>query len=856
MINLKAYLASIAVVLVTLFVISNPAHAQEGIGDEIVAFLEEASLPNEDVVALYTDIGPNVSLMRDTFNDVIGVDAEGLEETIQEAKRNAPKTESFSEILRFSEDVLAAMKQGQKDNNSDAMVTTLEPYTSHQNWYIQSIAGSLQAFTLLTQSNLLLAAEYANNAMTAIPTELSVNAADARLKASQIMLILYGAQGNPAFMLDAAKIQRTTKREFGQDLVLYDLKTNFVFALNRNRDFQNAAKVAELLLSDERPSTSVAGLAETYMADTFNELGQYSRAFSLAETADAETQHPVIRRRSIKAQIVALAGLGQEIRAREIIKSQDWSIPKDDLLKVTDPENEFIVFAESLMAANRGETDFALALMKRRADILVDQVQSANSSDMSALLSSLENSRGRQAEREGALQREAELRAEQLKQKNRVNRMLWILIGLLTVAFNFLLAFLRYRMKLSGKVQGLQKEALSAEKMKTEFLGVINHELRTPLNGIIGISDAMIHHADDPGLKKQAEAVQESGQVLFNLLDSLITMSTIEGNRLSLEPDETDLSKTLQREAREWETAAHNKGIAFTSHIGPELQSGLIADEKRIRRCVNYLLSNAIRFTHEGRVHLHATGTPNDQGEMNLQIIVADTGQGMSQDVQSRLFKPFLQADAYMTRKYGGAGLSLAIARKLARMMDGDLTVTSREGRGSEFVLTAKLPIAAIASKSQTDADSIANNVTDLMRRDSKALHTQPAPTPQFNILLADPGGLPSRMLRQALQALNGQLTEAGSNRDVINRLDVGEFDAVMINLDHRHINAEILARQIRQLENPGRDIPIIALSDHVELDQQARLTSAGINLILPLSLSAETLSDAITNARRAARAA
>jgi len=239
--------------------------------------------------------------------------------------------------------------------------------------------------------------------------------------------------------------------------------------------------------------------------------------------------------------------------------------------------------------------------------------------------------------------------------------------------------------------------------MKTEFLGIINHELRTPLNGIIGISDAMIHHASSQIMREQAEAVQQSGQLLFDLLDSLITMSTIEGGRLSLDKEEARLAKTITREIDEWSTAATSKGLIFTHFIGSELQDPVIGDHKRIRQSLRYLLSNAVRFTHEGRVHLHATAAPDATGHLAVTIVVADTGQGIGEDVQSRLFMPFLQADATMTRKYGGAGLSLAIARKLARMMDGDLVVNSREGRGTEFTFTVRLPLAETTAQIRED---------------------------------------------------------------------------------------------------------------------------------------------------------
>ncbi|MEL6687977.1 MAG: HAMP domain-containing sensor histidine kinase, partial [Pseudomonadota bacterium] len=366
---------------------------------------------------------------------------------------------------------------------------------------------------------------------------------------------------------------------------------------------------------------------------------------------------------------------------------------------------------------NRGDTKLWSDLLKRWADVQINEVQSSNAAGLTSLLSTLENTRERQTEREAALQREAELKAIQLEQQSRLNRMLWILIAGLTIAFNMLLAFLRYREKNNRKMQALSQEALSAEKMKTEFLGVINHELRTPLNGIIGISDAMIHNTEDPALLNQAKAVQDSGQVLFDLLDSLITMSTIEGDRLTLDKDDVRLDRVVSGEVTDWARPAEDKGLEFTHFIGAELEDAVVGDANRLKQCLRYLLSNAVRFTHDGRIHVHATAqTVGNQ--LHATIIVADTGQGISEEVQSRLFKPFLQADAYMTRKYGGAGLSLAIARKLARMMDGDLIVNSREGRGSEFTMTVKLQRVSCQDKDARSEESRQQLAAELKSRD------------------------------------------------------------------------------------------------------------------------------------------
>ncbi len=837
--------------------------------DSVLQFFEQTrALPAPDQVQKVEIESRSVALMDDVIESVANNDVERLSAAIKKARSLQGVNESdWPTALRLAEGVLEALNSTTESRNSDQLLQFLDDFDAQGDWYVQSLAQSISGYIFITRNQLLVAARYIDDAMQLIPTELSDRVTNARLRTSDISMILHGAQGNPQFLLEAAKVQRDVKAEIGETINRYELMTNFVFTLNRVRDFEGAAKIAELLVQEDRPEDSLPGLAEGYMAETFNELHDYARARQLSERALSLSEYPVVVTRANYMLVVALAGLGREDEAHAIMDEQGWDHDHDALL--TQINAQAILHAEALFAMHRSDPKFALSLMKRRTDLLVQRVQRSNSADMTSLLSNLENTRERQSERESAIQREAELRAVQLEQKTNLNRLLWALIAVLTIAFNLLLAFLRYRERLSGKVQGLQKDALSAEKMKTEFLGVI------------GISDAMIHHAKDPTMQAQASAVQESGQLLFDLLDSLITMSTIEGNRLTLETEAANLSKAIANEAQDWAAPAEKKGLTFTTFIAPELSETVIADEKRLRQCVRFMLSNAVRFTHDGRIHLHATAAPDAEGDLAVKIIVADTGQGMSEDVQSRLFKPFLQADAMMTRKYGGAGLSLAIGRKLARMMDGDLDVTSREGAGSEFVLTAKLPIATpVAATKATKSNSaeihpikvekisavppqVSGSVPTLILDDvvepeeiidlmlEEQLFSPPAGSEaRMTVLLGDDGGMQTQDLRSSLQDLGCRCVQAETSPQLLKRLEDRQTDVVMLNVQLSGLDAVDTIVEIRQRSDQGSPILIVGLVADESPAIKAKLFSAGADLLLDLPLKPNRLADALQQAR------
>ncbi|WP_298915117.1 ATP-binding protein [uncultured Algimonas sp.] len=700
------FLIFISSFFVSVIAFSDHTYAQD-LATDTISFFDSANSPQQHHVVTGSAIEHDAIKFRYALDDVISLGDKQklvvlLDEEYSALRSTHPKLVELSKVFIES--------FGDEQLDQERLIQSLKQFDYENDWYAGVYTNSALSILHIRQMELLLASQYAQSALDLIPTEISILVTDAQLILAKQLTMLYGVSADPNRMLEVSHTSRELHQKLGLHFDRYEAMTNFLLAFNWKRDHNGAKAIADMLSDEPRPEATVEGLAEVYMADLYNEIGEHSKALHYATSAQLASD-PLIQRRSHGEAMIAYAGLGQRDAAlREMEKLGLWNengaTPKAD-------RSEGGLHARALLAASSGDAESAVSLMNRRLDLMIGKMYDASAADTASMLSHLENTRERQVEREAALQREAELKAVQLEQKNRLNRLLWVLIGGLTLAFNLLLAFLRYREKSNTKMQALQEEALTAEKMKTEFLGVVNHELRTPLNGIIGISDAMIHHADDPVLREQARTVQQSGQTLQDLLESLITMSTIEAGHLSLEHEPMRLTDAIMPEVCKWEVAASEKGLAFTHFVAPDLDRTVLGDAARLQTCLRFLLGNAVRYTQKGRVHLHATGERDGSGCLRVTLVVADTGQGISDAVQSRLFRPFLQADASTTRKHGGAGLSLAIARKLARMMHGDLVVNSREGRGSEFTLTLRLPLADEAA---TTADLQDDTVIDLMR--------------------------------------------------------------------------------------------------------------------------------------------
>ena len=254
------------------------------------------------------------------------------------------------------------------------------------------------------------------------------------------------------------------------------------------------------------------------------------------------------------------------------------------------------------------------------------------------------------------------------------------------------------------EVEEKSRQLEIASQHKSQFLASMSHELRTPLNAIIGLTEMMVTNAARFGTEKAAEPlrrVHRAGSHLLGLINQVLDLSKIEAGKLELSPETVTLAPLIDEvigTARQ--LAEQNK-----NHLVVESQENLgslTVDPMRLRQILFNLLSNACKFTKDGRVTLRVRKVVD--GRNWIEFAVADTGIGMTPEQQAKLFEEFTQADSSTARQYGGTGLGLAITRKLARMMGGDVTVTSQPGKGSVF--TVRLPGSAepLANKS-TDAD-------------------------------------------------------------------------------------------------------------------------------------------------------
>jgi signal transduction histidine kinase len=244
--------------------------------------------------------------------------------------------------------------------------------------------------------------------------------------------------------------------------------------------------------------------------------------------------------------------------------------------------------------------------------------------------------------------------------------------------------------RLFAEIEDKSRQLASASEHKSQFVASMSHELRTPLNAIIGLTEMMVTNAARFGTEKAQEPlrrVHAAGTHLFGLINQVLDLSKIEAGKLELNPTSVKLAQLIDQvigTARQ--LAEQNKNRLVVE--APDNLGALTVDPMRLRQILLNLLSNACKFTKQGEVALRARRVVD--GRDWVEFAISDTGIGMTHEQQARLFEEFIQADASTAQRFGGTGLGLAIARKLARMMGGEVTVASEPGKGSVF--TVRLP--------------------------------------------------------------------------------------------------------------------------------------------------------------------
>jgi|GEM_PF-1404753 signal transduction histidine kinase/ActR/RegA family two-component response regulator len=351
---------------------------------------------------------------------------------------------------------------------------------------------------------------------------------------------------------------------------------------------------------------------------------------------------------------------------------------------------------------------------------------------------------------------------------------------------------------IESELRKAKESAEASSNAKSQFLANMSHEIRTPLNGVLGMAQALEGDGLNPAQKEKVGVILDSGKSLMALLNDVLDLTKIEAGKLEISCVPGDFLHTMKRTRQLFQSTAEEKGLDLFVRYDSNFPQRLSYDPTRVRQCVSNLLSNAIKFTGQGRVEVAISAKARGDGQYIVAVEVSDTGIGMNPETVGRLFTVFTQADGATTRKFGGSGLGLAISRQLARMMGGDITVTSEEGRGSTFRLTFQ----AVEAKPEAPSKAEPAKAIDPAKRSLCGLR----------VLLTDDNAINRQVIKLFLAPQGCDIAEATNGKEALDKIAQGDFDIVLLDVHMPVMDGKEAIQRLRA--NPRwASLPVIALT-------------------------------------------
>jgi len=358
-------------------------------------------------------------------------------------------------------------------------------------------------------------------------------------------------------------------------------------------------------------------------------------------------------------------------------------------------------------------------------------------------------------------------------------------------------------------------------------LAVFAHDIRTALTGILALGELLASSNLDERERRWAVGIKAGAEHLASLTTLVIDAAKAGSGLLTLQRQIFRPRRIADMLAQSLAARAQAKGLEAATTVAPDLPERVVGDPVRLRAALENLIDNAVKFTDQGTIRLDITAKRAARKRIELVFCITDSGIGLTPEEIRRLFRPFAQANAEIARRYGGAGLGLSVVKVLAKLMDGDLTVISAPGRGSQFCFSALLPVAP----AQDDEVSAASTV--------------PSPARGLKILCVEDNPYGRVILNTILTELGHRADFAASGEEAVAAIARG-YDVILMDVTLPGIDGLETTRRIRALPGAAGATPIVGVSGRTEAVDEAAAGKAGMNFYLHKPLSPSALSKAL----------